>query len=121
MLGVDLTQMGRPDYTNPEVANQKEIFEEWLFSCFEEKNTSFVMNLAELNSVREVLLGKKQLKTAGERFSLKKKNYTLVNDKVARNVKGITKLVVPMEEFFEIIYRVHASNRLHQGILIKKN
>ncbi len=118
VLGVNKQLIGKPDYLNPDVVNQKEQFEKWLFEYYgKASNTSYVLSRSELDFIKEVLLGKKQYSTATERFNFRKKKYTLMsNNQVGQSVKDVIKQVISIEEMFEVIYKVHAVDRGHQGI-----
>ncbi len=118
VLGVNKQLIGKPDYLNPDVVNQKEQFEKWLFEYYgKASNTSYVLSRSELDFIKEVLLGKKQYSTATERFNFRKKKYTLMsNNQVGQSVKDVIKQVISIEEMFEVIYKVHAVDRGLQGI-----
>jgi len=72
VLSVDIESIGKPVYTKPEVANHKKQFEKWLLEYYENPGTTtFVITKAELEFVREVILGEKQYEKAHERFKFR--------------------------------------------------
>ena len=72
ILGVDIESIGKPDYSNPEVVNHKKLFENWLSDNYEKVGaTTSVIAKAELEFVKEVLLGNKQYEKATERFKFR--------------------------------------------------
>lgn len=72
VLGVDIESIGKPDYTKPEVANHKKQFDKWLSEYYENAGTTtFVITKAELEFVKEVVLGRKQYEKAHERFKFR--------------------------------------------------
>ena len=72
--------------------NQKhqKSFEEWLFSKFTKKATSFVLTLAEVESVRDVLKGLKTITDAYKRHHFKSKRYSLNEEGIACRTEAST-------------------------------
>ena len=91
VLGVDVASIGKPDYSDPEVANHKKQFDEWLIKNYEDTaNTSYVISRKSLEFIKEVLLGNKQFKTPTERFNFRAKRYKLLsNNRVGVQLKHI--------------------------------
>jgi hypothetical protein len=117
-LGVDIQNVNKPDYNDPKVQNHKNKFESWLNEHYEKDgNTSFVLKRKDYDEIRDVLKGVRVLHDANKKFAFKKKAYFLNADNVVqRKVDGVAKQVVFLEQFFELIYELHAVERLHQGI-----
>ena len=78
VMGVNVTQFNKPDYSNPMVIEHQKSFEEWLFSKFTKKATSYVLTLAEVDYVRDVLRGNKTITDSNKRLYLIKNNYFYV-------------------------------------------
>ena len=62
-----MTQFGKPDYNNPQVIEHQKSFEEWLFSKFIKKATSFVLSKNEIDDIIEVLKGTKIVENANKK------------------------------------------------------
>lgn len=86
---------------------------------YENSATSFVLKKADIDHIYDILKGSKTIKNASEKFQFKKKNYCLNDDQVCRNIDGRVLPVAFMEQFYEIIYDIHAVKRLHQGSIYK--
>ncbi len=122
VLGVNVTQFHKPDLTDIQTLNHKNIFEEWLKEKFNSKKTYCVMTYAEIEVIKDILKGHKKIDDPSKRFQFKKKKYSLnENGEVCRTMElpGSAKgfFVTYIECFYEKIYEVHCSKRGHQGIL----
>ena len=83
------------------------------------KRHIFRFKKVDIDHIYDILKGSKKIKNASEKFQFKKKNYCLNNDRVCRNIDGRILPVAYMEQFYEIIYDIHAVKRLHQGKIYK--
>ena len=129
------------DYPEAKKEHHKRQFEDWLFKKYSKtqgeneseskKITSYVMKKAEYDAIRDVLMGVKKIDKPCDRFQFRKKNFSLIDGKVARTIffpktmkrqqeRTETKKLIYLEEFFEILYDAHCIKRMHAGILIFK-
>ena len=126
VMGVDVNQFNKPDYSNPAVVEHKRKFEEWLKSKYPiTLKGTYVKSLEEIEIIRDVLNGAAH-KTATDKFQFRKKRYSFNSELVVCQTtnKGtgvtigpeVTLPLVYIENMFEKIYIVHALTRGHQGI-----
>lgn len=55
VMGINITQFNKPDYSNPLVLEHQRSFEEWLFTKYTKKGTSSVLTYLEVEDIRKVL------------------------------------------------------------------
>ena len=59
VMGVNVTQFDKPDYTDKGIIEHKKSFEEWLENFYaEDKTTSKVLRLADIDYAKNIILGK---------------------------------------------------------------
>ena len=55
VLGVNVTQFHKPDLTDIQILNHKNIFEKWLKEKFNSKKIPYVMTYAEIEVIKDIL------------------------------------------------------------------
>ena len=58
LMGVNIDTINKPDLNEPEVANAKKIFDQWLMDNQVGKSTSYIQTEADVDLIKEVLRGK---------------------------------------------------------------
>ena len=123
-----LTNPVEQHYPEEQKAKHKADFEKWLDENYNnKKTTTYIMRKVEYDKIRDVLKGVATLSNANERFKFKKKQYSLMDDRIHQRVEKTTdkknkikifetKKLVYYEEFFDILYDAHCIKRMHQGV-----
>ena len=115
-MGFDISNVNKPDLPNEKVQHDKTQFENWLQENYKTGNTSFVLKKHDYDQIKDVLRGVRTIKNHNKKHQFKKKKYLLIDNVVHRLIENRALRVVYLEKFFETIYEIHFTTRIHQGI-----
>ena len=86
-----LTNPVEQHYPEEQKAKHKADFEKWLDENYNnKKTTTYIMRKVEYDKIRDVLKGVATLSNANERFKFKKKQYSLMDDRIHQRVEKTT-------------------------------